>query len=266
MIEQNFLGIPDVSFSLFVLLCIATVFTTLVGILTGTAGGLALLAIMAIFFPPAILVPMHTFVQLGVGCSRTLLMWRFVLKNTLFPFSVGAVLGAMLGAQFFISLPSVMLQGIIGSMILFLTWLPKLSIIGSTGWRFLGVGFGATFIGMFVSATGTLVSVFLAGASEKRQNHASTLGALMSLCHLAKLVAFGLLGTSVSEYLPLIISMIFCAFLGNYIGRYFLNSMPEQWFRIIFRLFMTVLALRLLYVSGSEYMPHLLKQFNIFHP
>ena len=258
MFEPDFLGIPDVSLSLFLFLSVATIITTLIGILTGTAGGLALLAIMAIFFPPAVLVPMHTFVQLGVGCSRTLLMWRFVLKNTLLPFSVGAVLGAILGAQFFVSLPSVILQGIIGTMIIFLTWLPKFGIIGSTGWRFLGVGFGATFIGMFVSATGTLVSVFLAGASKKRQNLSSTLGALMSFCHLAKLVAFGILGTSVGEYLPLIFSMIFCAFLGNYIGRYFLNRMPEQWFRIIFKLFMTVLALRLLFVAGSEYLPKLL--------
>jgi len=258
MIETNFLGIPDVSLSLFIFLSIATVFTTLLGLLTGTAGGLALLAIMAVFFPPVVLVPIHTFVQLGVGCSRTILMWRFVLKNTLFPFSVGAVLGAILGAQFFISLPSVILQGVIGGMIIILTWLPKFTIVGSTGWRFLGVGFGATFIGMFVSATGSLVSVFLAGASEKRQNHASTLGALMSFCHLAKLVAFGILGTTVGDYLPLIISMILCAFLGNYIGRFFLNLMPEYWFRIVFKLFMTVLALRLLYVAGLEYLPKLL--------
>jgi len=108
---------------------------------------------------------------------------------------------------------------------------------------------------MFVSATGTIVSTFLAGSSRNRQNHASTLGALMALCHLVKLIAFGVLGVSLSQYLPLILAMICCAFLGNYIGRYFLNKMPEHWFRIIFKLFMTALAIRLLYVAGSEYLP-----------
>ena len=66
--------------------------------------------------------------------------------------------------------------------------------------------------------------------------------------------AFGVLGVSLSEYLPLILTMIFCAFFGNYIGRYFLNKMPERWFRIIFKLFMTALAIRLLFVAGSEYL------------
>jgi uncharacterized membrane protein YfcA len=252
--DPNFLGVPDVSAQLFGLLSLATVFTTLIGILTGSAGGLALLAIMAMFFPPVVLVPIHTFVQLGVGCSRAFLMWRDVMKGTLLPFSIGAVIGASLGAQFFINLPTALLQGLIGIMIIILTWLPSFTVVGSLGWRFLGVGFIATFIGMFVSATGTIVSTFLAGSSENRKNHASTLGALMALCHLAKLVTFGVLGVALGKYLPLILAMICCAFLGNFIGRYFLNKMPEHWFRIIFKVFMTALALRLLFVAGKEYL------------
>ena len=252
--DPNFLGVPDVSAQLFGLLSLAAVFTTLIGILTGSAGGLALLAVMAMFFPPVVLVPIHTFVQLGVGSSRTLLMWRHVMKGTLIPFLIGAVIGALLGAQFFINLPTALLQGLMGIMIIILTWLPNITVVGTIGWRFLGVGFGATFIGMFVSATGTIVSTFLAGSPRNRQNHASTLGALMALSHLVKLMAFGVLGVSLSEYLPLILAMIFCAFFGNYIGRYFLNKMPERWFRIIFKLFMTALAIRLLFVAGSEYL------------
>ena len=99
--DPNFLGVPDVSAQLFGLLSLAAVLTTLIGILTGSAGGLALLAVMAMFFPPVVLVPIHTFVQLGVGSSRTLLMWRHVMKGTLIPFLIGAVIGALLGAQFF---------------------------------------------------------------------------------------------------------------------------------------------------------------------
>ena len=92
--EAGFLGVPDVPLWLFVLLSLTTIATTMLGMLTGTVGGLGLLAVMAIFFPPAILVPVHTFVQLGVGSSRAIIMWRYVIKQTLIPFMIGAAFGA----------------------------------------------------------------------------------------------------------------------------------------------------------------------------
>ena len=50
--EANFLGVPDVPLWLFIFLSITTIATTVLGMLTGTVGGLGLLAVMAIFFPP----------------------------------------------------------------------------------------------------------------------------------------------------------------------------------------------------------------------
>ncbi len=220
--------------------------------LTGTVGGLGLLAIMAIFFPPAILVPVHTFVQLGVGSSRAIIMWRYVIKETLLPFSIGATLGALLGAQIYIALPTGILQGVIALIIIVLVWMPQFTLIGSLPKRFTGLGFAATFIGMFVSATGTIVGPFVAGTAETRQNHASTMASLMAVSHISKLVAFGLLGVSLSAYLPLILTMIGCGILGNFLGRSILNKMPENWFRLTFKIVMTALALRLLYVAATE--------------
>ena len=124
--------------------------------------------------------------------------------------------------------------------------------VGINKKRFGGLGFGATFIGMFVSATGTMVGPFVAGAAETRQNHASTMAGLMAICHICKLVAFGFLGISLSAYLPLIAAMIASGILGNFAGRFFLDKMPEHWFRRTFKILMTALALRLLYVAGVE--------------
>ena len=72
--EANFLGVPDVPLWLFIFLSTATIATTMLGMLTGTVGGLGLLAVMAVFFTPSILVPMHTVIQLGVGSSRAIIM------------------------------------------------------------------------------------------------------------------------------------------------------------------------------------------------
>ena len=60
--EANFLGVPDVPLWLFIFLSITTIATTMLGMLTGTVRGLGLLAVMAIFFTPSILVPLHTII------------------------------------------------------------------------------------------------------------------------------------------------------------------------------------------------------------
>ncbi len=105
--------------------------TAFIGVFTGTAGGLILLALMAMVMPPAALVPVHTVVQLGAGVTRTMIMWRWVMRATLLPFIIGAAIGAGLGAKAFVSMPTSATMGILGIFILIVTWLPKLGRMGA---------------------------------------------------------------------------------------------------------------------------------------
>lgn len=253
MSSVQFLGVPDVGAWLFFGLVLTSFLTTILGALAGTGGGLVLLATMALVFPPAILVPVHTVVQLGVGTSRAMIMWRYIMRGTLLPFFIGSGLGAALGAQIFVSLPTGVLQGAIGSFILVLAWLPKFTRVGSENRRFAAVGFVSTFLGMFVSATGTLVAPFVAGASPDRRNHAATLGALMASVHVMKLIAFGLLGVAIAAYTPLIVAMIATAVLGSWVASRLLDHMPEKLFRAVFQILISGLAIRLLWVGASEF-------------
>jgi len=252
VIDAQYFGVPDINGWIFWGLTLASIVTTFIGSLTGTAGGLALLAIMALVFPPAILVPVHTVVQLGAGASRAIIMWRYIMRGLLLPFMLGSALGAVIGAQIFVSLPSGILQGIIGIFILILAWLPKFSRLGSETRRFAVVGFGATFLGMFVSATGTIVAPFVASASPDRRNHAATLGSLMTIVHIMKLIAFGTLGMAVSAYIPLMAAMLCGCVLGSWLGHKALNHLPERLFRIFFQVLLTGLALRLLWVGVTQ--------------
>ena len=63
--ETAFLGTPDTSAWLFSGLVVASFFASYFSIVAGTAGGLMLLVLMASFYPPAVLIPMHTLIQLG---------------------------------------------------------------------------------------------------------------------------------------------------------------------------------------------------------
>lgn len=252
MVDAPFLGVPDVDSLVFAGLTLTSFLGTFIGVVTGTAGGLMVLAIMAFFFPPAILVPLHTLVQLGASTSIAIFLRRFILRPTVLPFLAGSAIGAALGAQIFIALPTAVLQGIIGAFILFLTWLPKFTRMGSERNRFAVLGFVSTFIGMFVSATGTLISPFVANASPERRNHAATMGALMFISHVTKIAAFGLLGIAVGAYIPLILAMICSAALGSWIGGKALSRVPEKLFRAVFRILLTLLALRLLWVAVRD--------------
>ncbi len=251
MMEAQFLGVPGVDLWLFGGLALASFATTFFGIVSGAAGGLLLLAIMAVIFPPAVLIPIHTVVQLGAGSSRVVMMHRYIMRETVPPFLIGAVIGAALGAQIFVSLSSGLLQAILGAFILVLTWMPRLGRMGAIGKRFAVLGFGATFLGIFVSATGTLLAPFVASAAPDRRNHASTLAALMAIVHLIKIVTFGLLGIAIGAYLPLMAAMVATAALGNWVGGLVLDRMPEHGFRLLFQIVLTVLGLRLLWAAGK---------------
>ena len=250
--ESSFLGVPGVDAWVFGGLTAFAFVTAFIMSTIGTAGGLILLAAMAIFFAPAVLIPVHTVVMLGSSSSLAAMRWRYVMRGTLLPFALGAALGALAGAQIFVTLSSVVLQGILGASILVLAWMPSFTRFGPERGRFAVLGFVMTFLGIFISATGTLLAPFVAGATEDRRYMPPTLSFLMSIVHVAKLAAFGALGIGVGAYLPLIGAMIAVSMIGNYVGSRTLDRVPERIFRIVFRIVVTALGIRLLWVTAVE--------------
>ena len=244
---MDFLGTPDIGIGLFIGLTFASFATSFIGVFTGTAGGLMLLALMAMVMPLSVLIPVHTVVQLGSGFTRSIIMWRFIMRATLLPFAIGAAIGAYVGSKAFVSLPTHVLEAILGTFIIVVTWMPKLGRIGAERGRFLVLGFAATFLGMFVSATGTLVAPFVASVAPDRRNHAATVGALMSMVHIAKMVGFAVLGFAIASYIPLMAAMIVAGAAGNWVGEEALHRTSEQRFRLILQSVLTLMALRLLW-------------------
>ena len=248
---MDFLGTPDVGPLLFFGLTLASLVTAFIGVYTGAAGGIMLLAVMALAMAPTALIPVHTVVMLGAGVTRTMIMWRHVMRPTLVPFIAGSAIGAALGGKLVISLPTSTLLGVLGAFVLLVTWMPRLGRIGAERGRFLFLGFGVTFLGMFVSATGTLLAPFVASASPERRNHAATLGALMLFSHLSKLIAFGFVGIAIGSFAPLMAAMIAAGAVGNWLGEVALMRTSEQRFRLIFQLVLTALGLRLLWSAAA---------------
>lgn len=247
----QFMGMAGIDIWLFGWLSIAALLTAFISAVAGTAGGLILLAVMALVFPPVLLIPMHTVVQLSSSASMLLSRWRDFLRSLVVPFALGAIVGAAIGGQIFVSLPQNILQIILGVSILVLAWVPKIARFGPERGRFIFVGFVTTFLGMFISATGTLLATFVAAVAPDRRNHIATVGGLMSVVHIAKLTAFGLLGVGFGSYVPLMAAMIVTSIVGTWLGKSVLDRIPERLFRIAFQIILTFLALRLIWIAAT---------------
>ena len=229
---------------------LASLVTCFIGVFTGAAGGIVLLGLMATVMPPLALIPVHTVVMLGSGVTRTMIMWRHVMRPAVLPFVIGAVIGAAAGARVFVALTTVWLEFILGAFILLVTWMPKLGRFGAERSRFGVLGFVTTFLGVFVSATGTLLAPFVAASTPDRRVHVATMGALMMISHLSKIVAFGFIGFAVGRYVPLMVAMIATGAVGNWVGEVALLRTKEQHFRLVLQLALTILGLRLLWSAA----------------
>ncbi|NBP74175.1 MAG: sulfite exporter TauE/SafE family protein [Alphaproteobacteria bacterium] len=249
--DGQFLGMVGINVWSFIGLNASALFSAFVASIAGTAGGLILIGLMALVFPPALLIPVHTIVQLGAAVSLGTSRWRYMLWDKVLPFVVGTVIGAAIGGQIFIGLSESVLLFVLGVSILILCWVPKLAQFGPEKGRFVFVGFVVTFLGVFISATGTLLAAFTAVVAPDRRNHIAMVGILMSIVHIAKLIAFGLLGVSFGSYVPLMATMIAMSFLGTWIGKHAMDRIPERVFRIGFQVLLTLLGLRLIWLAAD---------------
>lgn len=241
---------PNIGPPLFLLLSLVSFAAAFFGVFTGAAGGVLLLGVMALVMPASVIVPVHTVVMLGAGAARTAIMWRYVMQKTIVPYLLGAASGATLAAKVFVSLPLSITLGILGGFILVVTWIPTIGRIGAAHGRFLVVGFFTTFLGIFVSATGTLLAPFVASAAPDRRNHSATVGALMLTTHVSKLIAFGFLGFAIGPFVPLTAAMILASIAGSWVGKVALSRTSEARFRIILQLVLTAMALRLIWSAA----------------
>lgn len=227
-------------------LVITAFFTAALTAAFGIGGGVALLAVMASLVPVAVLIPVHGVVQLGANTGRALVQLRQVVWPLLGVFTIGAIIGALVGGQLVVTLPEILLKSFVGLFVLFSLWGPKVK--GAKGGP-LGLAVGgvfATILTMFVGATGPFVAALLAPRLDDRRNYAGTHAAAMVMQHGLKVVAFGFLGFAFGAWVPVMIAMVAAGFLGTLLGTKLLHALPEATFRIAFKWVLTLLAFQLI--------------------
>lgn len=241
---------PDLSLSGALALVVLSFVTSLITATLSLGGGMLMLAVLALVFPPAVVVPVHGLVQLGSNAGRALVQHRYVQWQLVLWFGLGTLVGSFLGARFAVALPEALFQAVIGVFIIFNAWAPqpRVSGRGPLG-NFVG-GVVISALGMVIGATGPLVANFMRGLSD-RHELVATHAALMTWSNSAKVGAFALFGFAFGAYLPLAAAMIATGFLGTYMGSQALARVPETVFRVGFKLVLTLAALQILWSAAS---------------
>ncbi len=227
-------------------LIVASFFTSALTAAVGIGGGLTMLALMAYVVPPLALIPVHGLVQLGSNASRAHLLRQHTSWSAVVPFLVGAAIGASLGAMVAVQLPQSLLQIILAVFILLILWI-SLPTIEKANPSIIGAG-GATttFLTMFVGATGPLTALLFERLFEDRRKLVATNATAMSFQHGFKIIAFGIAGFALFEWLPFIIAMVLTGYFGTIAGTRLLEGLPEKTFRAVFKWVLTLIAIDLL--------------------
>lgn len=225
----------------------ASFFTSALTASFGVGGGVVMILLMGFFVPVAALIPVHGAVQFGSNTGRAWHQRAHVRRDIFTPFAIGSIVGAVAGAFIVVQLPDAALKLFLGAFIILVTWVrfPGVEGLGRAG---LAAGsIVLALLNMFVGATGPLLTSFFAQfMTGDRKALVATHAAAMSVQHLLKVIVFGLVGFAFASWVPLIAAMIASGYLGTIYGSKLLDRMPEEAFRLWFRIGVTVLALDML--------------------
>lgn len=225
----------------------ASFFSSTLTAVLGLGGGVLLISLMPGFLPMAAIVPVHGVVQLASNLSRAAFGFRHLARNLLVPFALGSGLGAAIGSRLVVRIPDEHLPLLLAIFILLVTWVPAVRAIRWPG-RFFTIGMVQTFISLFVGAAGPLVSPLLLQEGLQRDRLVVTHGAMMSILHGLKVLTFAALGFSLRPHLPLLAAMVAAVTLGSLAGTHLRSLLPDGNFRQIYRILLTILALRLIFL------------------
>lgn len=213
----------------------------------GIGGGAVMLAVLATLLPGAAIIPVHGLVQLGSNVGRAAIMARYLQTNVVWPFAFGALIGVALGGLFVVQLDPAVIQIGVGAFIL---WTVLFKPPGFLRRSAAITGVFSSFLTMFFGGTGPFVAAFVRAQGIDRMGYVATHATLMTLQHLLKTLAFGLLGFAFSGWLGLIALLIAFGFLGTLAGKQVLTRIDERRFKLVLSVILSVLALRLIYAGG----------------
>ena len=233
-----------------VLIVIGSFFSAYVSAAFAVGGGFIMLAIVSSVVPITTAVPMHAWMMLGLSLGRFWYFRREIVWRIVMPFLLGALIGVFIGGRVYFDLSEFLLSLVIGLLILAAVWMPKVQWGSRIPTPYFWVGVIHSFLSTLFSFGGLFQPLMIRAALSKLQI-VGTLAAGLLFMNVLKLSAYSYYGFDYGPYLSVIFFAILAAIPGAYLGKKTLHRIPEDKFRLIFRIIMSCFALRLLYKAWT---------------
>jgi len=225
----------------------ATATSTIAGIV-GMAGGILLLAILLIFMPHAVVIPIHGMIQLVSNLSRCLFLWKHIRWKFVSYFFFGLPLGVLASTYALASLansniPKFLIIGIIFYVVFKPKRLPHLVI---PAWGFFFLGLFSGFLSLIIGAVGPFIAPFFLRDDFRKEEIVATKAAVQSLTHTFKIPAFLYLGFEYQDYHWFIGLLMLGTIIGSKLGTSLLGKIDENIFQKLFKTALFLAAIHML--------------------
>jgi uncharacterized protein len=235
--------------TIFILLTLCAVMTSVISAVVGMAGGIVLLSVMTFFMPLKEIIPIHGMVQLISNSTRTIYLRKNIQWNLFLPAAIALPFGTALAVFLIkkIDHPQFAL-GLIVILIIYVVFKPKkLPNLNIPAWSFSLLGFMAGFLCLLIGATGPMLAPFFLRDDLKKEQIVATKSSIQIMTHLVKVPAFLFLDFPYMKFLPIILAMTIAAVLGTYLGVKLLGKINETAFRWLYKTALLAAAIRISY-------------------
>jgi|TARA_B100001750_G_scaffold245488_1_gene265243 uncharacterized membrane protein YfcA len=242
-----------------IILIIAAFVTSMISAVIGMGGGVTLLGIMAIIIPEGYLVvAYHGIIQLVSNVTRATIYRDYIARPIFSHFLVGVIPGLIIAAimiyglmQYYgVSSASQIkidyLKPLIGIYILWFLYLRNKNKKAPEK-AFIWMGGLSGLVTVFIGAAGPLIAPFFITKDLTKENVIATKAACQALGHLGKMPIFiYLFGVNYFQELTILLPLIIAVYFGTHIGKKLLGQLPENTFIILFKVALTLIAIRLI--------------------
>ncbi len=228
------------------------VFGSFVAAITNAAfangGAMIILAITSSVLPVSAIVPLHSTLLIGSTTARAVVFREHIDWRIAGPFLAGSIIAVTIAARIYVELPDKIIASAIGIVMLVAIWLPGISWRPKLRHPWAIVGFIHSFFSTLF-AYGALLHAVILHTDLRRRQIVGTMAACLTGMGLFKISGYALNGFDYRPYLAIIVLSIIAASAGTWVGKLLIDRISERVFRIVFRLLVTITALRLIYMA-----------------
>lgn len=208
-----------------------------------------ILGVTSTVLPVSAIVPLHSTLLLGSTASRAIVFREHIEWRIAAPFLAGSIVAVAIAARLYVEIPDKAIAAAIGVVMLVAIWLPAISWRPKIRHPWVVVGFIHSFLSTLF-AYGALLHAIILHTGLTRRQVVATMAASLTGMGVFKVTGYALNGFDYTPYLLTIGLSVLVAFLGTLLGKLVIDRISETVFRTVFRVFVTVTALRLVFMSA----------------